>query len=231
MWTKITDYITNLPVYFITSLIIMTAIIIFSIVVGLHADRLDEKKKTSKFMTMVISFIEMINKFVKDTVGKHWKFLTPIVIAVALYIFISNISGVVGATSPTRFTTITFSMSLMAFVIVQMMGFVSQGWKSLLGIFKPIPAMFPLNIISEFTPILSMALRLFGNIASGTVILTLIYRGFSLIDYVGWVSVVVAPVFHLIFDIGFGFIQTLVFVLLIVIFSSNKVAETDFDIA
>ena len=110
------------------------------------------------------------------------------------------------------------------------MGFISQGWKALLGIFKPIPAMFPLNLISEFTPILSMALRLFGNIASGTVIITLIYNGLNLIPYMGWTSILVTPIFHLIFDIGFGFIQTMVFVLLIVIFSSNKVAETDFDI-
>ncbi len=231
MISDIFNYIGNLPGYFIVSLIIMLMIIVFSIFVGLYVDKLDGKKKTNKFMTMVVSFVEMMNNFVKDTVGKHWKFLTPIVITVALYIFISNITGVVGVTSPTRFTTITFSLSLMAFVIVQMTGFVSQGWKSLLGIFKPIPAMFPLNIISEFTPILSMALRLFGNIASGTVILTLIYQGLSLIDYVGWVSIVVTPVFHLIFDIGFGFIQTMVFVLLIVIFSSNKVDEADLDIA
>ena len=231
MWTEMINYIKNLPNYFIASLCIMLIIIIFSIVVGLKADKLDAKKKTNKFMTMIVSFIEMMNKFVKDSVGKHWKFLTPIVITVALYIFISNISGVVGVPSPTRFTTVTFSLSLIAFVVIQMMGFISQGWKTLLGIFKPIPAMFPLNLISEFTPILSMALRLFGNIASGTVILTLIYNGFSLVDYLGWASIFVTPAFHLIFDIGFGFIQTMVFVLLIVILSSNKLDEADFDIA
>lgn len=231
MWIQIVNYIKNLPAYFIASLTIMLLIIIFSILIGRYADKLDAKKKMNKFMTMVVYFIEMMNNFVKDTVGKHWKFLTPIVVTVALYIFISNISGVVGVPSPTRFTTVTFSLSLMAFVVVQMTGFVSQGWKSLLGIFKPIPAMFPLNIISEFTPILSMALRLFGNIASGTVILTLIYKGLSLFPYVGWASIFVTPIFHLVFDIGFGLIQTMVFVLLIVIFSSNKVDEADLDIA
>lgn len=229
MWTDIVGYIKNLPDYFIASLIIMMIIIAFSIFFGLHVDRLDAKKRTSKFTTIIVWFIEMMNKFIKESIGKHWKLLAPVVISVAMYIFISNISGVIGAPSPTRFTAITFSMSILAFVIVQSMGFISQGWKALLGIFKPIPAMFPLNIISEFTPILSMALRLFGNIASGTVILTLIYEGLSLIDYLGWASIVVAPVFHLIFDIGFGFIQTMVFVLLIIIFSSNKLDEKDFD--
>lgn len=229
MLNDIITYIRELPDYFIASLIIMMIIIVFSIFFGKHVDKLDAMKKTSKFTTMVVWFIEMMNKFIKDSIGKHWKVLAPIVITIAMYIFISNISGVVGAPSPTRFTAITFSLSLTAFVIVQMMGFISQGWKMLLGIFKPFPVMFPLNIISEFTPILSMALRLFGNIASGTVILTLIYEGASLIDYAGWASVIIAPVFHLIFDIGFGFIQTMVFVLLIIIFSSNKLDERDFD--
>ncbi len=225
MLTEIFNYISQLPAYFIASLSIMLAIIILSIVVGLIVDKLDPRKKPNKFLTAIISFVEMMNNFVKETVGKHWKFLTPIVIAIALYIFISNIAGIAAVPSPTRFTSITFSLSLIAFVVVQMMGFVSQGWKSLLGLFKPFAPMFPLNLMGEITPILSMALRLFGNIASGTVILTLIYR------FTGWASLIVAPAFHLIFDIAFGLIQTVVFVLLIVIFSSNKVAESDFEIA
>ncbi len=225
MWTEISQYIMELPAYFIVSLIIIVGLIILSIVVGLMVDRLDPRKKPNKFLTAMISFVEMMNNFVKETVGKHWKFLTPIVISMALYIFISNISGLVGVPSPTRFTAITFSLSIIAFVVVQMMGFVSQGWKSLLGLFKPFAPMFPLNLMSEITPILSMALRLFGNIASGTMILTLIY------EFTGWVSLILAPPFHVVFDIAFGLIQTVVFVLLIVIFSSNKVAESDLDIA
>jgi F-type H+-transporting ATPase subunit a len=84
--------------------------------------------------------------------------------------------------------------------------------------------MAPLNIISEFTPIISMALRLFGNIASGALLLTLLYK------MLGWFSIVITPAFHLIFDIGFGLIQTLVIVLLTIIFASLKVDEADLEI-
>lgn len=225
MWNDIVNYIYNLPAYFIASLSIMVGIIILSVVVGKKVDKLDARKTPGKFLTAVITFVEMINNFVKQTIGKHWRYLTPIVISISLYIFISNISGIAGVSSPTRFTTITFSLSIIAFVVVQSMGFVSQGFKSLLGLFKPFAPMFPLNLMSEVTPILSMALRLFGNIASGTVIMTLIY------EFTGWASLLVAPPFHLVFDIAFGLIQTVVFVLLIVIFSSSKVAESDLDIA
>jgi F-type H+-transporting ATPase subunit a len=83
--------------------------------------------------------------------------------------------------------------------------------------------MFPLNVVSELVPILSMALRLFGNIAGGALILTLIYSA-------GWLSVLVTPALHVVFDIGFGLIQALVIVLLTVIFASMKISEADLEI-
>jgi len=115
-------------------------------------------------------------------------------------------------------------MSIVAFFVVQSTGIVSQGWKHFLGIFKPLAPMAPLNIVSDFVPILSMALRLFGNISSGALLLTLIYK------LTGWLSIFITPAFHLVFDIGFGVIQTLVIVLLTVIFASMKVDEADFEI-
>ena len=185
---------------------------------------MDVRDKPGKFMTVIISFIEMMNNFIKGYIGKHWKFLAPPVITLALYVFVSNISGLVALDSPTRYTSITFSVSITAFTLIQLMGFKSMGWKHLLGIFKPLAPMAPLNIVSEFTPILSMALRLFGNIASGALLMTIIYGA------TGWISIIVAPAFHLVFDIGFGLIQTMVVVMLTVIYSSMKVDESDFDI-
>jgi F-type H+-transporting ATPase subunit a len=142
----------------------------------------------------------------------------------ALYVFISNISGIMALDSPTKYSAVTFSMSLTAFFVVQSTGVISQGAKHFLGVFKPLWPMFPLNVVSEFVPILSMALRLFGNIAGGALIMTLLY------GLLGWASIIVTPAFHLIFDIGFGFIQTIVIVLLTIIFSSMKVDEADFEI-
>jgi F-type H+-transporting ATPase subunit a len=220
----ILNYINDLPGYFKTSLLIIGLLIILSYFVGRSISKLGVKDRPSKFLTFFISFIEFFNGYVKQNIGKHWRYVAPLTLSMALYVFISNISGVMALDSPTKYTAITFSLSLIAFIIVQSTGFVSQGWKHLLGIFKPLAPMAPLNLISEFTPIISMALRLFGNIASGALILTLIYK------MTGWFSIFITPAFHLIFDIGFGLIQTLVIVLLTIIFSSLKVDEADLEI-
>ncbi len=222
--SHILDYINNLPGYFKTSLFLMAVLIILSYFVGRKVSKLDVREKPGKLLTMFISFIDFFNKFIKANVGKHWRYLAPITFTMALYVFISNISGIWALDTPTKYTAITFSLSIIAFIVVQSTGFISKSWKHLLGIFSPLPPMAPLNIISEFTPIISMALRLFGNIATGALVLTLVYR------MLGWASIVVAPGFHLLFDIGFGLIQTLVIVLLTIIFASLKVDEADLNI-
>jgi len=219
----ILNYLKNLPVYFLTSLGIMTAIAVFAVIMGHSIEKMDVKQRPNRLQTLVIVGISGFNNFVKAYVGKHWRYVTPFALTMALYVFLSNISGLVALDAPTKYTAITFSMSIVAFYVVQSTGIVSQGWRHFLGIFKPLAPMAPLNIVSDIVPILSMALRLFGNIASGALLLTLIYR------LTGWASIVVAPAFHVIFDIGFGLIQTLVIVLLTIIFASMKCDEADFD--
>jgi len=209
--------------FFITSLALMAFIALLSIIIGLKIQKMDVRQKPGRFMTVVILGIGGFNGFVKSYVGKHWKYVMPFVLTMALYVFISNISGVIALDSPTKYTAITFSMSLIAFFVVQSTGIVSQGWRHFLGIFKPLAPMAPLNIVGDIVPIISMALRLFGNISSGALLLTLIYK------LTGWLSPLVTPAFHLIFDIGFGMIQTLVIVLLTIIFASMKVDEADFE--
>ncbi|MCK9235423.1 MAG: FoF1 ATP synthase subunit a [Acholeplasmataceae bacterium] len=221
-WNEIVNRLTNLPVYFLTSLGIMVFIMIISIWFGARISKLDVEAKPNKLWTVVIQFVAFFNTFTKSYFGKHWRKLTPLVFAMTLYVALANMSGMFfNLTAPTRFTSITFSLSILSFLIIQTAGFMSQSWRHLTGVFQPLWPLFPLNIIGDFTPIFSMALRLFGNIVSGSIILFLVY------ELGGWVSVVITPALHVVFDIGFGFIQTLVLILLTVIFASNKMDEAD----
>jgi F-type H+-transporting ATPase subunit a len=219
---QIINYITGLPTYFYTSLGIMAFIAMVAIIAGHRVSKLDVREKPNRLMTMFIVSVDGFNNFIKSYIGKHWRFMAPITLVLAIYVFLANISGLFTLDTPTRYTSITFSLSIMAFFLIQSMGFISMNWRHLLSIFKPLAPMMPLNIISDLTPIISMALRLFGNIISGSVILYLIY------SVGGWFSLLIAPALHLVFDIGFGLIQALVFVLLTVIFASTKISEEDF---
>ena len=220
--SSVLDYLSNIPSYFLTSLALMILVGIILFFVGKKVEKLNPKDRPTKFIVIFISFVKFFNNFIKGYVGKQWKWLSPLILTLATYVFVSNISGMFALDSPTKYTAITFSLSIFAFLIIQITGLISSKWKHFLSIFKPIPVMMPLNLIGEITPIISIALRLFGNLISGTVFIVLIYR------FTGWLSVIIAPAFHLIFDLGFGFIQALVYVLLTVIFTSSKIDDKDF---
>jgi len=220
--SSVLDYLSNIPSYFLTSLALMILVGIILYFVGKKVEKLNPTDRPSKFIVIFISFVKFFNNFIKGYVGKQWKWLSPLILTLATYVFVSNISGMFALDSPTKYTAITFSLSIFAFLIIQITGLISSKWKHFLSIFKPIPVMMPLNLIGEITPIISIALRLFGNLISGTVFIVLIYR------FTGWLSVIIAPAFHLIFDLGFGFIQALVYVLLTVIFTSSKIDDKDF---
>ena len=109
-----------------------------------------------------------------------------------------------------------------SFFVIQATNMASNG---VLGYFKsfldPNPVMLPMNIISEISLPISLCLRLFGNVISGTAISILIKQGF------GWFSIPVMPIINVLFDFAFSIIQVAVFVILSIIFTSMKIKDEE----
>ncbi len=214
----------GIPLYMWTTIIIVLFLTIFSLIVHHKMKKLKVGDKPSKFLTLLILGVGAFNDFVKSNIGKKWKFVSPITLSLALFIFLSSLATLLALDTPTKYTTVTAALAILSFLTVQMTGILSRKWRHIKTWGEPIVFIFPLNILSDLMPILSMTLRLFGNIASGALLVALVYK------LTGWFSIVVAPPVHVIFDIGFGLIQTLVFVMLTVVFAAGKVEETDLDI-
>jgi F-type H+-transporting ATPase subunit a len=75
--------------------------------------------------------------------------------------------------------------------------------------FDPHFIFFPLNLIGEIAKPVSLSFRLFGNMLSGTIILTLYY---GLMPY--FTQIGIPALLHAFFDIIFGALQTYIFVIL-----------------
>ncbi|MBU1140951.1 MAG: F0F1 ATP synthase subunit A, partial [Firmicutes bacterium] len=137
MISQILEYFKNLPEYFVTSLAIIAVISAVSVIVGTKVKHLDARARPGKILTLFISFVSFFNGYVKGYVGKHWKYVAPLTLSMAFYVLISNISGVINLESPTRFTSITFSLSIISVFIVQSTGILSHGIKHFAGLTKP----------------------------------------------------------------------------------------------
>jgi len=93
-----------------------------------------------------------------------------------LFIVVSNLLAVVpGFTPPTASLSTTTALALAVLVAVPLFGIGSRGVLNYFSDYiKPSVFMLPFNILGEFSRTLAMAVRLYGNIMSGTVIGTIL---------------------------------------------------------
>ncbi len=213
---------TGLPDQVVSSIIITIVLSIIFIIVGFKIKKVKPEDKTPVWLIPFIILVDLINKMTKENVGKFWKAYAPYFLTLAIFLCVSNISGIFGLSSPTSYLLVNAALAIITFFIIQVTGIVSNGIKNYSkSFFEPVFLLFPINIIGEITLPVSLALRLMGNIMSGAVLSKIIF------GLAGWFAIPFLPIYNAIFDIFFGVVQTAVFLLLTIIFTGNKVKDED----
>jgi len=94
----------------------------------------------------------------------------PFVGALFLFIAVSNALTIVpGYVPPTASLSTTAALAICVFLAVPIYGVANQGVGGFLKHYvEPTPIMLPFNVIGEFSRTLALAVRLFGNVMSGT---------------------------------------------------------------
>ena len=107
----------------------------------------------------------------KDVVGEEYarKYL-PLVATIGLFVFFSNLIGIIpGFESPTANINVTLPLALAVFFYYNYEGIKKNGVVHYFAHFMgPVPLlaplMFPIEIVSHISRIISLSFRLFGNI-------------------------------------------------------------------
>ena len=126
--------------------------------------------------------VTSVQNMVGNTMGSQYvqTWYVPLIGAMFAISAGCSLSSVVGAKAPTCDLSTVLGWAFFVFIIITYLKIRTNG---ILGYMKsfttPIPVMTPFNIIGEVATPVSMALRHFGNIASGSVITTLIYGGLA----------------------------------------------------
>lgn len=165
----------------------------------------------SKVQAAVEIIVEGIQGLVKSSMQGNRSVFTQYFGAMALYLYLANIWSLLGMRSPTADINVTSSMALLTFIMTHYMGLRTKGFGYIKGFLEPFFLFAPLNVIGELARPLSLALRLFGNMLGGSIIVGLVYNAIPL--------VVPVPL-HLYFDLFAGLIQTFIFVMLSMTFIS-----------
>ena len=203
----------------ISILIVMLVIIIFAVAARIAISHAGEYP--TGFQNVVEMIVEMLDKMVENSMGVHARKFRNYIGSIFIFIFISNISGLFGLRAPTADYGVTLPLGLITFGIIQYNNIKYNKFGAFTGLFKPLPFLFPINLIGEIAVPFSLSLRLFGNVLSGTVMMSLIYSLLSRIA-IGWPGIL-----HIYFDVFSGAIQTYVFCMLTMVYVTDKLPEAE----
>lgn len=124
--------------------------------------------------------VNLVNNLVRGNMGERFMGYVPFVGALFSLTMFSSLVSLVGLFSPTGDLSTCVGWALMVFVMITYYKIKTQHLGGYLkGFTQPIFIMTPLNVIGEVATPISMAFRLFGNIASGSVVTLLLYGGLS----------------------------------------------------
>jgi len=217
----------SLQIEIITILIVMAMVFAFLFAVNRAIKKADPLAKPKGILLLGLIYYKMMDGFVTGNMGKKAaKHYGPYIAALAMFMFLSNILGLIALPSPTANYSVTLTLALITWVLIQSTKIKFNGIGGYLhGFIEPFPPFIIMNVFGLFAPLISMSLRLFGNITSGSVLMMLFYT------FTQWLSTIVlrsellnvfgiliAPFLHAYFDLFAGFIQTYIFISLTTIF-------------
>ncbi len=200
-------------------------LIVFLLIIGfcLAANRAVKKADDvpKGFQNVVELIVEKLDGMVQSTMGKNAAKFANYIGTIFIFILISNISGLFGLRPPTADYGVTLALGLMTFTIIHFNKFKHQHLRGVIkGLCDPWPIWAPINIIGDVAVPISLSLRLFANVLSGTVMMALVYGLLS------WIATAWPAVLHVYFDLFSGAIQTYVFCMLTMTYVTDAIGES-----
>src|SRR5215211_5417173 len=129
--------------------------------------------------------------------------------------------------APNADLNMTLAMALITFTTVQVLGIRAHGVGGRIRHMADPPFLFPIELVSELSRIISLSARLFGNVFAGEVLLGVMYAMAAAIKIA--IIPLAFPVVFLFLEVLFGAVQALVFALLTLIYIALAAAEDGHD--
>lgn len=209
------DYLV--PDTIINVWLVVIALLVFGYIVKKKIEQADVDKAPSGFLNVVELIVESVEGLVVQNMGEAGKPFTPYILTLMAFLLIANLSGLIGLTPPTSDYSVTLTLALITFVLTQFFGIRTNGIGGYIkGFAEPMAFLTPLNILGELANPVSLSFRLFGNVLSGAIIMTLLYGA------LGYIAPLITPPLHAYFDLFSGVLQTFIFGMLTMIFIGDN---------
>ncbi|MBU4689805.1 F0F1 ATP synthase subunit A [Mycoplasma zalophidermidis] len=206
----------------------VTVLIIFivSLVVFIKIKKHSKPNKAPVATVLIAeNYVTTIDNAYDDTASGKLPIARFYIFGLATFLLVGNMLGLIGLEPIATSYSITFTLAAVTFIGIYLVGFWYQKLRFFLRYIKN-----PAEILGQFSPLISLGCRMFGNITGGAVIVTAVYFA------AGWLwglifpgpqlyffACIVTPWMHMFFDIFGAVIQALIFTVLTTIYWTNEV--------
>lgn len=179
-----------------------------------------KKKPETKRQMLAEMIVNFVNNTVRSTMGDRFIYFAPYIAMLLSYTALGSLISMLGLRAVTADFNTPLTLALMTFIMITYFKLRTNG---LFGYFKsftePVAVLTPINILSEVATPVSMSVRMFGNVASGSIMTMLLYMGLMfLCDLIHLpipaLAVGIPAVLSAYFDLYAGCIQAYVFSML-----------------
>ncbi|MFZ3208170.1 MAG: F0F1 ATP synthase subunit A [Geobacteraceae bacterium] len=169
------------------------------------------------FMEVVVGGIE---NMIDETMGEKGKPFYPLIATLAIFILVSNLIGLIpGFFPPTANINTTAACAVIVFFSTHFVGIRDHGFHYIKHFLGPVlwlaPLMFFIEVIGHLSRVISLTLRLFGNMNGHELVLMVF---FALAPFL-------IPLLMMVFGLLVSFIQAFVFMLLTMIYIQGSLEE------
>lgn len=213
-------------VYWETGFITINATLVFSwlvmlcLVAGswLVTRKLSTGPELSRWQNTLEVILSFIQEQIREMTRQNPHPYLPFIATLFLYIAASNIIGVIPRfESPTGSLSTTAALAVCVFFAVPIFGITESGLSGYLkNYIEPTVIMLPFNIISELSRTLALAVRLFGNIMSGRILVAIMLSIIPLF----------VPTALQLFGLVIGLIQAYIFAILALVYIGSGTSQS-----
>lgn len=210
-----------------TLILVVLVLVTLSIVIYLKVKKQKVDEAPKGVLLIAEQYVGMISKMYEEGAGQLQK-PAPYIFTLITFLGVGNIFGVFGLSSITSSYSVALLLALITWIGTYVIGLTYHRFR----FFKK--WLNPIDFIGQFAPLISLSFRIFGNIVGGSIIVYLLYTVtgtmWGYIPFIGEVNILgslIAPAFHVYFDLFGALVQAYVFTLLTLTYWSMEAGEPE----
>lgn len=211
--------LVDLGIVRLNAAVVYSWVVLAVLVVGsaLITRRLTVGPQVSRWQSALEALVSILRSQIADMTQQNPDRYLPFIGTLFLFIAVSNLLAIIpGFSSPVSSVSTTAALAFCVFIAVPVYGVMARGLKDYLRAYiQPTFIMLPLNILSELSRTLALAIRLFGNALSGDILVAIL--------------IVIVPLFVPIvmqlFGLVIGLIQAYIFAILATVFIASATRD------